>query len=331
MADTHVLVAGGAGYIGSHVAKALRQAGCVPVVLDDLSTGWRDAAARFGPFYEGAIQDGPLVSRILEEHAITSAILLSAHAYVGESTRDPRKYYTNNIAHSIAFLNTLLDGGVRDLIFSSSCSIYGAPDSLPVIENSRRDPLSPYAESKYFMERMLRWYGEAYGLRAICLRYFNAAGADGEGELGENHDPETHMIPLAILAALGRGPLTIFGSDYPTPDGTAVRDYIHVTDLADAHLRALQYLAGGGKPVNLNLGAGRGVSNLEIIRAVETVSGRKVPFTMGPRRDGDAPELVASPALAEEVLGWRAAHSDLGNIVGTAWRWLASRSIYNSD
>lgn len=318
----HILVAGGAGYIGSHIAKALRKAGFVPVTLDNLCTGNRESV-RFGPFYEGGMQDAALVARIVEAHGIRSAILLSAHAYVGESTRDPRKYYTNNVAHSIAFVNALLDAGVRNLIFSSSCSIYGVTEAIPVTEGSGLDPLSPYAESKYFLERMLGWYGKAYGLRAVCLRYFNAAGADAEGEIGETHDPETHIIPVTILASLGRCELTIYGTDYPTPDGTAVRDYVHVTDLADAHLKALRHLLGGGASVQLNLGTGQGTSNLEIIRAVEAHSGRKVPFATGPRREGDAPELVASPAKAAEVLGWKAVHSDLPNIVATAWNWLA--------
>lgn len=318
----HILVAGGAGYIGSHIAKALRKAGFVAVTLDNLCTGNRESV-RFGPFYEGCMQDAALVSRVVEAHGIRSAILLSAHAYVGESTRDPRKYYTNNVAHSIAFVNALWDAGVRNLIFSSSCSIYGVSESLPIVEESSVDPLSPYAESKYFVERMLAWYGKAYGLRTVCLRYFNAAGADAEGEIGETHDPETHIIPVTILAALGRCELTIYGTDYPTPDGTAVRDYVHVTDLADAHLRALRYLLDGGVSVQLNLGTGRGTSNLEIIRAVEAHSGRKVPFATGPRREGDAPVLVASPAKAAGVLGWKAMHSDLPNIVATAWNWLS--------
>lgn len=318
----HILVAGGAGYIGCHIAKALRQAGFVPVTLDNLCTGNRESV-RFGPFYEGGMHDAALVQRIVATHGIRSAILLSAHAYVGESTRDPRKYYTNNVVHSIAFVNALLDAGVRNLIFSSSCSIYGVTGTLPITEGSSLDPLSPYAESKYLVERMLDWYGKAYGLHTVCLRYFNAAGADAEGEIGETHDPETHIIPVTILAALGRGELTIFGTDYPTPDGTAIRDYIHVTDLADAHLRAVRYLLAGGVSVQLNLGTGHGTSNLEIIRAVEAHAGRKIPFATGPRREGDAPILVASPVKAAEVLGWKAVHSDLANIVATAWNWLA--------
>jgi len=329
MSETHVLVAGGAGFIGSHIAKMLRRSGFVPVVLDNLATGSREVAAKFGSFHEGGMEDAALVRSLIDRYEIRSAILLSAHAYVGESTRDPRKYYTNNIAGSIAFLNALVDSGtVTNLIFSSSCSIYGVPGSVPITESSPKDPLSPYAETKYFLEQMLGWYAKAYGLTSICLRYFNAAGADGEGELGENHDPETHMIPLAILAALGHRPLTIFGSDYPTPDGTAIRDYVHVTDLADAHVRALRYLTGGNSDrtarcEGVNLGSGRGASNLEVVRMVEECSGRKVPFTLGPRREGDAPELVASPDRAREVLGWEPVHSDLRNIVTTAWKWLS--------
>jgi UDP-arabinose 4-epimerase len=328
MSETHVLVAGGAGFIGSHIAKMLRRSGFVPVVLDNLSTGSREVAAKYGPFHEGGMEDSTLVRSLIARYGIRAAILLSAHAYVGESTRDPRKYYTNNIAGSIAFLNALLDSGaVSNLIFSSSCSIYGVPAAMPITESSSKDPLSPYAETKYFLEQMLAWYAKAYGLNSMCLRYFNAAGADEEGELGENHVPETHMIPLAILAALGHGPLTIFGSDYPTPDGTAIRDYVHVTDLAEAHVRALRYLTeNDGRPAQcrgLNLGSGRGASNLEVVRMVEECSGRKVPFTLGARREGDAPELVASPERARQVLGWEPVHSDLRNIVTTAWKWIS--------
>ena len=239
--ETAVLVAGGAGFIGSHTAKALRQNGLMPVVLDNLVTG-NSWAVKFGPFVRAPIGNQALVTEIVRNYGIQGAILFAAHAYVGESTHAPAKYYRNNVCQSIAFLDGLLDGGVRNLVFSSSCSIYGAQEEVPIVEDATKNPLSPYAETKLFLEDVLRWYEQAYGLRSVCLRYFNAAGADPEGELGERHDPETHVIPLAISAALGGAALRIFGTDYPTPDGTAIRDYIHVTDLADAHVRALQWV-----------------------------------------------------------------------------------------
>src|SRR5271157_3740903 len=238
---TAVLVAGGAGFIGSHTAKVLRQNGMTPVVLDDLVTGNR-WAVRFGPFAEGVIADRELVTKLIRQYAIQGVILFAAHAYVGESTRAPAKYYRNNVSQSIEFLDALLEGGVKNLVFSSSCSIYGGQEQAPIAEDAPKNPLSPYAETKLFLENALRWYERAYGLRSVSLRYFNAAGADPEGELGEWHNPETHLIPLAIGAVLGGPALGIFGTDYPTADGTAVRDYIHVTDLAQAHVRALRYL-----------------------------------------------------------------------------------------
>ena len=315
-----VLVSGGAGYIGSHTAKALKAAGFTPVVLDNFSTGNR-FALQFGESHEGSMEDTGFVGDIIRKHSIEAVVLFSACAYVGESTRNPRKYYSNNLTNSIRFLDAVLDSGVRNLIFSSSCAIYGIPPEVPITESSPPNPLSPYGETKYFMERILRWYGESHGLRSLCLRYFNAAGADESGEIGEHHDPETHLIPLAIYAGLGKGPLSVMGNDYPTLDGTAIRDYIHVTDLADAHVRAVQYLLDGGRPVNMNLGAGRGTSILEVLRMVEQVSGAPVPHWFVPRRLGDAPELVADAGLAQATLGWKAVNSDLAKIVQTAWKW----------
>jgi UDP-arabinose 4-epimerase len=315
-----VLIAGGAGYIGSHTAKVLYQEGIEPVVLDNLCTGNRDAA-RFGPFYEGSIADSVLLGQIVEQHQSVGAILFAGHAYVGESVENPRKYFRNNVSDAIHFLDVLVDAGVRRVVFSSSCSVYGIQDSLPIDEDSATDPLSPYAETKLFLEKVLRWYGAAYGLRFACLRYFNAAGADPGGELGEHHDPETHLIPLAIHAAMGGKPLRVFGTDYPTPDGTAIRDYTHVTDLAAAHLRAMRYLMKDGEPVTLNLGSGTGHSVREVIQAVEAQGGVPVPVEYGPRREGDAPALVADPARARNVLGWIPQYSSLGTIVRTAWQW----------
>jgi UDP-arabinose 4-epimerase len=315
-----VLVAGGAGYIGSHTAKMLRQTGFLPVALDSLVTGNR-WAVRFGPFVEGSIADRALVAKTIREHGIEAGILFAAHAYVGESTQEPAKYYRNNISQAIEFLDSLRGAGVNKLVFSSSCSIYGIQKVIPIGEDSPKDPLSPYAETKLFLEKALRWYDSAYGMKAVCLRYFNAAGTDPEGEIGEWHDPETHLIPLTIQAALGGQPLRVFGDDYPTPDGTAVRDYIHVTDLADAHVRALRHLMDGGASAQFNCGTGEGHSVRQVVDMVEKVSGRKVPVEFGPRREGDAPALVANAGKIREALGWTPQHSSLETICTTAWRW----------
>ena len=315
-----VLVAGGAGYIGSHTAKVLRRAGMTPVVVDSLVTGNR-WAARFGPFAEGSIGDRDFIRRTVKEYGVTGAILFAAHAYVGESVENPSKYYHNNISASLEFLDALREAGVLNLVFSSSCSIYGVQEKVPIGEDATKSPLSPYAETKLFLETVLRWYGQAYGLRSVCLRYFNAAGADPEGEIGEWHAPETHLIPLAIGAAMGGPGLRIFGTDYPTPDGTPIRDYIHVTDLADAHVRALGYLMAGGAGAAFNCGTGTGHSVRQVVETVERISGRKVPVEYGPRRQGDAPALVADARRIHEELGWRPQHSTLDAIVGTAWRW----------
>jgi len=325
-----VLVAGGAGFIGSHTAKVLRRSGMFPVVLDNLVTGNR-WAAKFGAFAEGAISDRALVARLIREHAIQGAILFAAHAYVGESTHAPAKYYRNNIAQSLEFLEALLEGGVRSLVFSSSCSIYGVQAQAPIAEDAPKNPLSPYAETKLFLENALRWYERAYGLHTVSLRYFNAAGADPDGELGEWHDPETHLIPLAIGAALSGPALRIFGTDYPTPDGTAIRDYIHVTDLADAHVRALGHLLDGGRGAEFNCGAGVGHSVREIVRKVEEFSGRPLPVEPAPRREGDAAVLVADSRKIHEALGWTPRHSSLDEIVGTAWRWYSEFCAHRAD
>ncbi|MEO8096344.1 MAG: UDP-glucose 4-epimerase GalE [Acidobacteriota bacterium] len=315
-----VLIAGGAGYIGSHTAKLLRQNNFTPVILDNLCTGNR-YSLRYGPFHEGSIADAALIRQLVEQYSLQGAILFAGHAYVGESTQQPRKYFRNNIIEAIEFLNNILDAGLKRIVFSSSCSIYGIQAKMPISEDSPKDPLSPYAETKLFFEKVLASYASAYGVRYAALRYFNASGDDPDGEIGEHHDPETHLIPLTVYAAMGRAPLKIFGDDYPTPDGTAVRDYIHVTDLADGHLRALNHLIKGGDNLKLNLGTGNGYSVKQVIDAVERISGKKVPAQMGPRREGDAPELVCDPRRAREILGWIPQHSSLDEIVQTAWRW----------
>ena len=321
MKKSAVLVAGGAGYIGSHTCKALARAGRLPVVLDNLSQGHR-AAVRWGPLVEGDIRDRAVVERTLREHRIGSVVHLAAYAYVGESMRDPGKYFGNNVTGSLALLEAMQLCGVERMVFSSTCATYGAPESLPIGEGHAQRPINPYGESKLFVERALHWYGAAHGLRSVALRYFNAAGADPDGELGEEHDPETHLVPLAIGAALGRrGPLQIYGTGYPTADGTAVRDYVHVADLADAHVRALDYLEAGGESTALNLGSGRGYSVRQIVAAVERIAGRELPRREAAPRPGDPPILFAEARRGRERLGWTPQHSDLDTIIATAWRW----------
>jgi UDP-glucose-4-epimerase GalE len=322
----HVLVAGGAGYIGSQTAKALAASGFTPVVLDNLSTGHR-SSVRWGPFVSGNIADTDLVRQTILDFNIETAIHFAASAYVGESVRMPRAYFRNNITNSLAFLDSLLDTGLRKIVFSSSCATYGIPSSLPIDETTNQRPVNPYGESKLFIERALDAYDVAYGLHSVSLRYFNAAGADPDGELGESHDPETHLIPIVIDAALGNRPyVDIFGVDYPTSDGTAIRDYVHVADLADAHVRALRYLLGDGQTVALNLGTAMGHSVREVIAAVESASGRPVPLREMPRRAGDPPALIADARRAREFLGWEPGHSALEQIVRGAWKWHARQS-----
>jgi len=326
-----VLIAGGAGYIGGHTAKALHQAGFLPVVLDNLCTG-DPTAKRFGPFFRGSLTDSALIAHIVETHQPVAAMLFAGHAYVGESTQNPRRYFRNNVADTIRFLDSLMDCGLKNVVFSSSCSVYGNPRVLPLREESETIPLSPYGETKLFLERVLKWYGNAYGLRSVSLRYFNAAGADPDGELGEKHDPETHLIPLVIQSALTGTPLQIFGNDYDTPDGTAIRDFTHVSDLADGHLEALRYLLDGGQSSIVNLGTGSGNSVLQVIQAVESYTGLQVPAEYRPRREGDAAVLVADTSRAQAVLGWSPKHSSLGTIVQTACDWAnKSRELPGSD
>jgi len=317
-----ILVTGGAGYVGSHIAKALAAAGFEPVVFDNFSLGHR-RAVRWGPAIEADLLDRGALDAAFHEHAISAIIHAAGSAYVGESTENPRKYFRNNVAGSLNLLDAAIDHGVRDFVFSSSCATYGLPQRIPTDETHLQAALSPYGETKLMVERALYWYRDAYGLRSHALRYFNAAGADPDGEIGEEHNPETHLIPLTIFAALGRAPLRVFGDDYPTPDGTGIRDYIHVTDLADAHVRALSYLRGDGSSVALNLGTGKGHSIREVIRCVEGVSGRSVPYIVNPRRAGDAPELVAAASRAHAELGWTPAYSDLETLIRTAWKWFS--------
>jgi UDP-arabinose 4-epimerase len=316
-----ILVTGGAGYIGSHTAKALARAGFEPIVFDDLSVG-HEWAVRWGPLVKGDLADRETLAAAFDEYRPEAVIHFAAHAYVGESIESPRKYFDNNVANTLNLLAAMLDHGVSRIVFSSTCATYGEPIRIPITEDHPQCPLNPYGESKLFVEKVLRWYEKAYGLKWVALRYFNAAGADPEGDLGEDHDPETHLIPLAIQAAIHVRPeVTVMGTDYSTPDGTAIRDYVHVTDLAEAHARALTYLIEGGQPIALNLGSGIGSSVFQIVAAVERASGRAVPIRRSGRRSGDAAILMADASRAVRTLGWKHPYSCPEAIVDTAWRW----------
>ncbi len=317
-----VLVIGGAGYIGSHAARALRRAGHEVIIFDNLSTGYELLAKGF-ELVKGDVLDAGALARVLPR---ADAIMhFAAHAYVGESGTNPRKYFRNNVEGGLSLLNAALDAGVKKIIFSSTCAVYGEPAKVPIEENTPRQPVNPYGVTKLFFEQALEAYDRAYGFRYASLRYFNAAGADESGEIGELHDPETHLIPLALRAAAGSAPpLQIFGSDYPTPDGTCIRDYIHVNDLASVHVKALEHLAAGEESFAVNVGTGRGASVQEVISAVERVTGKSLPHHKAPRRPGDPPALVANPAKAQALLHWKATRG-LDEIVSTAWNWEAQR------
>jgi UDP-arabinose 4-epimerase len=323
-----ILVTGGAGYIGSHACKALAEAGHVPITFDNLSTGHRDAV-RWGPLFAGDILDADALSAAFRTHRPEAVMHFAALAYVGESFRFPARYYRTNVTGTHQLLQAMLSYDCGDIVFSSSCATYGIPTELPITEECRQDPINPYGLTKLVAERMLADYRTAYGLRSVCLRYFNAAGADPDGLLGERHDPETHAIPLAIDAAITRErPFSILGTDYPTPDGTAIRDYVHVSDLADAHVRALERLAGGDLAPAYNLATGRGISVREIVTAVEHVTGAVVPTIESPRRPGDPPSLYAEANRAHRDLGWSPRFVDIETIVETAVRWtMANRPM----
>ena len=314
-----VLVVGGAGYIGSHTARVLRRHGHEVIIYDNLSTGYHFLAQGF-ELIRADIGDTAQLRPALQR--VEAVVHFAAFAYVGESVSNPRKYFRNNVEAALALLNTCVDTGVLRFVFSSTCAVYGTPAKVPITEDAPRQPINPYGVSKLFCENALEAYDRAYGLRYAALRYFNAAGADESGEIGELHEPETHLIPLALAATQKDGtPLQVFGSDYPTPDGTCIRDYIHVNDLAEAHALALGCLAEGKPSMAVNLGTGQGSSVLEIIHAVEEVTGEKVQRKMGPRRAGDPPALVADPRRAEQALQWKAKRS-LQEIVASAWNWM---------
>lgn len=315
-----VLVTGGAGYIGSHTAKALSARGFTPVVYDNLVNGHR-SAVQWGPLIEGDIRDRARLVGTLRHHGISAVVHLAAFAYVGESMKSPDLYFNNNVTGSLSLLDAMLEAGVPHIVFSSSCATYGIPARVPISEETPQLPINPYGETKLIVERALRWYGAAHGIAWVALRYFNAAGADPEGQLGEMHVPETHLIPLILRAAMTSTPCDVFGNDYPTRDGTCERDYIHVTDLADAHVLALEHLLNTGPSVALNLGTSHGYTILEVIQAVEAITGLKVPYRMAQRRSGDPAVLVADPASAERTLAWQPKHSALESIVASAYAW----------
>ena len=313
-----VLVIGGAGYIGSHTARALKSAGHEVIIFDNLSTGHEFLAAGF-ELVRGDVFDGNALAPVLTR---ADAIMhFAAHAYVGESVTNPRKYFHNNVEGGLSLLNAALETGVNKIVFSSTCAVYGDVTKVPIEEDIPRQPVNPYGVSKLFFEQALEAYDRAYGFRYASLRYFNAAGADESGQIGELHDPETHLIPLALRATSGEGPeLQVFGWDYPTPDGTCIRDYIHVNDLATAHVKALEHLAAGKESFAVNVGTGHGASIREVISAVEKVAGKPVPHRVVARRRGDPPALVANPAKAQSLMNWKATRG-LDEIVSTAWNW----------
>lgn len=315
-----ILVTGGAGYIGSVTTDALLKSGESPVVIDNLVYGHREAVSPDIPFYEGDIGDRELVSRIFAEHQIDACMHFSAYAYVGESVTDPKKYFANNVVQTISLLDTLIEHGIKKFVFSSTCATYGEPQYVPIDEAHPQQPTNPYGWSKFMVEQVMRSYDAAYGLRFAALRYFNASGATATH--GEEHEPETHIIPLVLYNALEKIPsVSIFGTDYPTPDGTAIRDYIHVSDLADAHILALNYLRNGGASDAFNLGNGNGYSVREVVDAAQKVTGRKINVIHSPRRAGDPSRLIANAEKARTILGWQPQIADIESIIESAWNW----------
>ena len=319
-----VLVTGGAGYIGSHACKALARAGYTVVVFDNLAAGHR-AAVRYGALVEGDVTDTRAVREALRRHRITAVMHFAALLDIGESVCEPARYYRNNLVGALSVLEAMAAESVGQFVFSSTCATYGEPIETPIAETHPQRPINSYGETKLAIERSLPHFERASGLKWVSLRYFNAAGADPDGELGEDHSPEIHLIPRAIDAAVGGPGLQVFGDDYPTPDGTCLRDYVHVSDLADAHVKALQAIAGTGRSDAYNIGTGCPHSVREVIDAVERVTGRKVPWTPAPRRAGDPTVLYAAPGKAQQALGWAPRFPDLDSIVGTAWAWHRTR------
>ncbi|MBT9611981.1 MAG: UDP-glucose 4-epimerase GalE [Burkholderiales bacterium] len=316
-----VLVVGGAGYIGSHMVKLLLQQGCNVVTLDNLSTGYRDAVVG-GEFRLADLADQPALGRLFTQHRFDAVMHFASFIQVGESVKEPAKYYENNVTNTLNLLNAMVANGVKRFIFSSSAAVYGNPHSVPIPEDHPKNPINPYGRTKWMVEQILEDYDHAYGLKSVSLRYFNAAGADPEGQLGERHEPETHLIPLILRAASGRAQdIKIFGRDYDTPDGTCIRDYVHVTDLCEAHRLALDHLLEGGASAAHNLGNGNGFSVAEVVNAAKRITGRDIKITEAPRREGDPPRLVADATRARKELGWQPRLNDLDAIINHAWAW----------
>jgi UDP-glucose-4-epimerase GalE len=319
-----ILVTGGAGYIGSNTTLQLLDAGYDVVVVDNLSRGKREAVDPARLRVVDLLDTDGLV-RVMEEEPCEAVIHFAAFIAVGESMKVPEIYFKNNTAGSLSLLTAMLKAGIGKIVFSSTAAVYGMPERVPIPESEPRAPVNAYGESKVMVEKLLEWFDQIHGMRSVCLRYFNASGADPKGRAGENHEPETHLIPLLFRAVQTGKPATLFGDDYDTPDGTCIRDYIHVTDLALAHIGAVQALAGGSSSKKYNVGTGHGYSVKEVLNAVEKVTGKKVPFKMGPRREGDPPSLVADSTRLQQELGWKPEYSELHQIVETAWEW-AKRS-----
>ncbi|MCB2129318.1 MAG: UDP-glucose 4-epimerase GalE [Rhodobacteraceae bacterium] len=319
--NAHVLVTGGAGYVGAHACKALKAAGYIPVTFDNLATGWRDAV-RFGPFEEGDLADRPRLDEVFARWKPVATMHFAAISLVGDAMRDPGSYWRVNVLGALNLIEAALAADCRDFIFSSTCATYGDQDGLVLDEFTPQLPLNAYGKSKLAIEQMLGDFGASHGLRSVIFRYFNVAGADPEGEVGEFHQPETHLIPLMLDAIDGRRPaLTVFGTDYPTPDGTCIRDYVHVSDLCDAHVSGLKWLRDGGESRAFCLGTGKGFSVSEVIEQSRAVTNRDVPVIFGARRPGDAVSLVCGSARARDELGWKPDRSDLRTMIADAWRW----------
>ncbi|WP_066426474.1 UDP-glucose 4-epimerase GalE [Anabaena sp. 4-3] len=323
-----ILVTGGAGYIGSHTVLALKQAGYDVVILDNLVYGHRDLVEKVlqVELIEGDTSDRPLLDNLFTTRNFAAVMHFSAYAYVGESVSDPAKYYRNNVVGTLVLLEAMLAASIKNFVFSSTCATYGVPNVVPIPENHPQNPINPYGATKLMVERILSDFDGAYGLKSVRFRYFNAAGAHPDGLLGEDHNPETHLIPLVLLTALGkRKSISIFGTDYPTPDGTCIRDYIHVSDLADAHVLGLEYLLKGGDSEVFNLGNGQGFSVREVIAAAEQVTGLTIPTQECDRRPGDPPSLIGSGEKARKILGWQPQYPNIQDIVAHAWQWHLNR------
>lgn len=323
-----ILVTGGAGYIGSHAVLALQQSGYNVIVLDNLSNGHRELVEQVlqVPLIVGDISDRPLLDHVFAEHPIMAVMHFAAFIAVGESVEDPAKYYRNNVAGTLTLLEAMVAASVKAIVFSSTCALYGDPEFVPITEDHPKAPISPYATSKWMVEKLLQDFESAYGLKSVAFRYFNASGADPNGLLGEDHEPETHLIPLVLLAALGRREsISILGTDYPTPDGTCIRDYIHVTDLADAHVLGLKYLLEGGESQVFNLGNGNGFSVRQVIETAQQVTGKPIRIVERDRRPGDPPILVGSSDKARSRLNWQPRYADLNAILTHAWQWHQTR------